>query len=574
MTTAQSYMHSETRGIGTLLNELRYFRVPDHQREYAWTEDEVDQFLSDIETATSTGSEEYFLGLVVLIEPVDDGPWEILDGQQRLATTTMVYASIRDWLRSSGLPDDAHKIQEFFIGVTELGQSNPQPRLVLNVANRAIFKEIVVGSVNDDQLEERLKGLGRYDSNRLLVEALKVCRARIRKIANISGSDSVVQSKALFKLAIYLRDKARLVALRVRSTANAYMIFESLNDRGSDLSVLDLIKNHMFGRAQDRFSEIQAHWERMIANLGDRRADDFLKAYWTSRHGRIQRGQLFNEWRIQVNQFDADGLVNLAAELGIAADQFSALTVPDHEVWSIHNPMTKQSLRHLSMLGSRQFWPLMMAALLRFDPEKMQKFLNRLVIFVIRYQTVGKNRTGLIEIAGARIARRVFHREIKSPAGVWTELSALVSDDTQFRNDFTTYSEGNGTIARYMLHELESVRRKTEGTSTDIGPIDGLSVDHILPKNPSPEWAEILKSDKTLLRDLGKAIGNQCLVHKDANKKVGSHGFDQKRKNIYEGAGLLLTRDIARESTWTRQELEKRQQELAELAVRAWPLPQ
>lgn len=97
-----SYMDAHTQGIGELIQHGRFFRVPEHQRDFAWTDEEVEQFLDDVIAALQAEEEDYFLGLIVLVEPQQGEVCEILDGQQRLATTTMVYAAIREWLYGAG----------------------------------------------------------------------------------------------------------------------------------------------------------------------------------------------------------------------------------------------------------------------------------------------------------------------------------------------------------------------------------------------------------------------------------------------------------------------------------------
>src|SRR5258708_25032495 len=117
-------MNADTRGIGELIQANRLFAVPDHQRDYAWdADDEVLQFIEDLEREMLEGrSDDYFLGLIVLVHPEDGQPWEILDGQQRLATTTMIYAAIRDWLSANRRDVDAQVIQNDYIGIRTLGE--------------------------------------------------------------------------------------------------------------------------------------------------------------------------------------------------------------------------------------------------------------------------------------------------------------------------------------------------------------------------------------------------------------------------------------------------------------------
>ena len=126
-------MVSETRGIGQLLNERRYFAVPRHQRDFAWPLGAVEQYLEDVVGAMSEADSDYFLGLIVLVNT--DNPtekrYEILDGQQRLATTTMILAAIRQWLRESGQDTEATKIQKDFIGISEIGEEQDEPRLII-----------------------------------------------------------------------------------------------------------------------------------------------------------------------------------------------------------------------------------------------------------------------------------------------------------------------------------------------------------------------------------------------------------------------------------------------------------
>ena len=158
----------------------------------------------------------------------------------------------------------------------------------------------------------------------------------------------------MFNLANYMRDKVKIVAMDVASTANAYRIFETLNDRGLDLSALDLVKNHLFGRSSNRLSEVQSNWLRMLSNISGKQADDFLKTFWTSRWGRIQRGRLFDEWRAKYDSSSPGAVVNLSADLDQAANRFSALEMPEHDTWNEYSSVCKRAIKSLSLL---EIWP-------------------------------------------------------------------------------------------------------------------------------------------------------------------------------------------------------------------------
>ena len=149
------YMGAETKGIGQLIEERKTFRVPDHQRDFTWPVGAVEQYLDDVSLALDTGAPHYFMGLLVLVDADSDGAWKILDGQQRIATTTMVYAAMRHWMRENGFSPDAELLQRSYIGVAELGQSQHRPRLTMNVNNSSVFEELVVNQASDELLEKR-----------------------------------------------------------------------------------------------------------------------------------------------------------------------------------------------------------------------------------------------------------------------------------------------------------------------------------------------------------------------------------------------------------------------------------
>jgi hypothetical protein len=567
-------MRADTYGIGELITRYRLLRVPTHQRDYAWTRDEVQQFLDDIIGAIREEADDYFVGLIVLVRPDQDGVWQILDGQQRLATTTMIYAAIRQWLAQAGRDDDEHQVQSTFIGIRELGEVSHRPRLTLNVNNRERFREVVVNQCTDDLLESRRKESGKFSSDRKLIEAAITCRETVAELTKSMASDLGKQAERLYELASYLEKSVKIVCLEVPSTLNAYMIFESLNDRGLDLSILDLLKNYMFGRAGDRLDEVQSNWSRMVALLGDREADDFLKVFWTSRFGRVQRGKLFDELRKKY--VDHRDMITLSLELARAAEKYSALGMPEHDVWAEYSKLCRERVGILSLLGNRQTRAIILSALEQFKDQDMEKLLQHLITLTVRYQLVGKGRTGALEIACARVASKVFSSELNTPMKVWKQLSALVPDDVVFQSDFAQLSEPDAPRARYLLRELEiaATRKADPGKPLELGPTTSLTLEHILPKNPSGAWSKELKTDPDLRTTFLHRLGNLCLTEEKLSLKVGSSGFAQKCAAIYSQSQLRLTGEVANYENWNRRSIEERQAGMARLAVAAWPLPQ
>jgi hypothetical protein len=567
-------MGAETKGIGQLIEERKSFRVPDHQRDFSWPVGAVEQYLDDVSLALQTPAPHYFIGLVVLVDPDSEGTWRILDGQQRIATTTMVYAAMRHWLRENGFSADADLLQQSYIGVAELGQAQHRARLTLNVNNSGVFEEVVVNQASDEQLEKRKRDFGRNSSNRRLIEAMMACRNAIRELARSGGPDLKAQAAKLYKMAEYIRDNVQLVCMDVSSTDNAYVIFEALNDRGVDLSVLDLVKNHVFSKAGTRLAQAQSDWIRMVASLGDRKADDFLKAFWTSRYGRIQKGSLFRE--ISHKYSTNPQAMNLSQELKADVDLYAAYDLSDSEVWSEHSEKAREHVRTLSLLGGTQPQPIVMSALRKFDREQMEKLLHYLICLIIRYQLIGGGRTGRLELTIAKIAPSIATGALKTPAAIWRELVPIIPSDEEFMQDFQVFTETKMARARYILAELEMSRRKANRTNrkSELAPVSAgtLTVEHILPKNPSQEWKSVISSDSSIVADCVNRLGNLCLVDESANRSLGSKAFKKKSEQLYQQSELLLTQDVAQDrDVWGRAQIDKRQRELAQLAVKTWP---
>lgn len=573
---AKQQMSSETRGIGQLLNERRYFEVPAHQRDYAWPIGAVEQYLDDVTNAMDDPSSDYFLGLLVLVgaEDTPSNRYEILDGQQRLATTTMIYSAIRQWLRDNGLDSEAAKIQNDFIGISEIGEEQDEPRIVLNVNNRDVFQELIVNPCPDKNIEIKLASEGRYTSTRKLLEAALLCRKYIANLAEKQGDEKKQKSAVLFQLAKYIRDRVQVNCLDVSAPENAYTIFESLNDRGIDLSVLDLLKNHLLREAGNKEAVILSNWTKMTSTIGDRKGDDFLKAFWTSRFGRIQRGRLFKELKSKYNS--KAEVAQLSNDLAQVADHYGNLEVSDSDLWKQYSEATRVNIEALTLLGAKQTHPILLSAIEKFSATDVEKLTSHLVTVILRYQLVGRGRTGKLEIQSAAIASNIWSGKLKSAHAVWEKLKTILPADDEFLEDFSRYAETKAARARWILRELEIQKWKNcnPGKSLQSEPIKDPSIvnlEHILPKNPSQDWAGVISSDKEFITDCLNRLGNLCLLDKPNNKKEASGSYS-KKSTTYRSSEFILTREVSeKHPQWDRVAVEDRQKELAILAVERWP---
>jgi hypothetical protein len=563
-------MEAPTIGIGRLIREGGRFSVPHHQRDYSWTEDEIEQLFQDVLDALDSDQEEYFIGLMVFM-PAGNREFTILDGQQRLATTILILSSIRTWLRARDYIQDADQIQSTYIAARELGSQEYQPLLVLNQNNNRFFERYVVREAPDEDIRLTLDQLKRYDPSRPLLEGILFCRTRIKSIAAPGNNDDSAGARRLFELVRYLEDGVKVVRLNVPSEANAYTVFETLNDRGLDLSVLDLVKNHVFGRmtSTSQLRDTQSRWTQMMANLANVPADDFLKAWWTSRRGRVQTAQLFPRFKHEVTA--AQDAVSVSEDMLAASEIYAALEIADDPLWADVSEGARQRVRALRLLGARQVKPVLLSAFERFELRELERLLHLLEVLIVRYQLIGGGRTGRLEISCARLAHRIYQKEVLTAVHARDAIRDIFPSDEDFRMSFLNKQERNNQKVKYILSQLEIQARRAEGKAPlgdELEPLRSLTVEHVFPRSPGSEWSTLLDADPLIQEECTFRLGNICLLT-SVNRNLGNRPFSEK-KETFKKSNLLLTSRISEAEVWDRSSIEKRQARLAKLAVTHW----
>ena len=136
-----SQMEFNMLGIGTVLLRNRLV-VPLNQREYSWEERHVQELFQDLAGAISSGKQAYFLGVIVLTNGTE-GNLEIADGQQRLATTTILLAAIRNYFHNRNDQEMVHYLQGFLDTFVPEAREHT-PRLRLNVTDHEFFRRRVL----------------------------------------------------------------------------------------------------------------------------------------------------------------------------------------------------------------------------------------------------------------------------------------------------------------------------------------------------------------------------------------------------------------------------------------------
>src|SRR5204863_473284 len=186
----------------------------------------------------------YFLGTIVTI-PRTGGALEVVDGQQRLATTAIMLSAIRDYLRSRDAMI-AESIDSEFLTVIDRVSRARIPRLRLNLDDNDYFRARLTGTQPAPAATK--------PSHVLLAAAFVEAKEQVTRV--VAGFDEKDHGDTLNRWINFMEARALAVLLRVPNDADAYRMFETLNDRGLRTSQSDLVKNYLFGRSGDRVGEV------------------------------------------------------------------------------------------------------------------------------------------------------------------------------------------------------------------------------------------------------------------------------------------------------------------------------
>lgn len=154
MPTTDSGIEFNLSGLGSAI-EASQFAVPIYQRSYAWDAEQIDDFWSDLLGALDSSEPDYFIGSLVLTRSQDNERLIIIDGQQRLATTTIFLAAIRDLAEARGKGPLAENIASKFLTAYDFDTDALVPRLALNADDDDFFRKSILRIASDGSTTAR-----------------------------------------------------------------------------------------------------------------------------------------------------------------------------------------------------------------------------------------------------------------------------------------------------------------------------------------------------------------------------------------------------------------------------------
>jgi hypothetical protein len=552
------------RSIGELLgtSERRPVILPAFQRPYSWEKTQVATFWGDLiafleKFRRRPIDSSYFLGPVVILD--DPTRVIILDGQQRLATSTILLASIRNLARAlgGGVQQGADFARDLQRDVIEKSDNPLTYALTLGDLDEPFFVTAVKvdpAGVVTPTLRSHLLIQGAADYFR-------------EQLGTLVESKTPTASLALLKEVKDAVTKAiSLVAITVKNEEDAYDIFESLNDRGLRLSVPDLVVNLLLRRCPDDPSRhtVRLKWNTVVQELGKRDISRFLRHLWISRFGDLKARGLYTEIKDHLQE---EKITSLQFAEMCAGEANTYVGLIEKTLG-----MSKQAKRNLKglldNLGVNNALPLLLSGYRSLNASDFEKLLNAAIAIYIRHTLIANQNPLDLETAfydAAREIRAQYTSKVSSAkilAAAKRILVAINPADDLVEAKASELVLSRSEASWFMAEVAAAMQSKTK----EVAP-DKANIEHIFPQNAeAAEWPARDKLEPYIWH-----IGNLTVLGKRINMKARNKAFADKCVENYSKSEIMMTQDLTRlPAAWDEAAIKARATRLAKTIAQLW----
>jgi hypothetical protein len=554
--------------IGHILaDSTRRLRVPKNQRPYKWEKEHIDDLYEDLRGAF--GSEEYFLGSIVVVKSQDF--LEVNDGQQRLATSLILIAAIRDYFLWKKEKRNATKVENKYLLTENERTEEVEARLHLSGQDHEFFLNRILRSPDDALRKSAEQQDITKPSHERIMKAAQIAKKFVKDIAGGKTATREQQNTALWDWLDFLVKSARVIWVEVADARTAYLIFETMNDRGLKLTSADLLKNRLLAEAGNREDEAFELWQRMAGKLenlkeGEEAMVDYIRYLWIATRGAARSRELYDKIKTSIkNKTDA---LNFVTELEQRAGDYAALSTPTDGKWNEYGPSVKKMISTLDILGAKQVRTMLLSALPVFSVKQMTNLLRASICWSVRFLISGTP-SGNLEGYYGKAALAIKEKKLRKVSDVTKIMLEWVPPDEKFKPAFENAIVSQSPLVTYYLRAIQ-LQQDGEKEPEYI-PNDGSEInrEHIMPESLArPEWAHI---PKDMAKQFLNRLGNQVLLQQTENSTFGDQGYDIK-KPVLLASAYSLTKAAGKYPKWDFDTIREQQKELAKFAVKTWPL--
>ena len=538
-----------------IFSEEFWFVIPQYQRPYVWQEDNIQELIDDLYYAfENKGSSEYFLGALVLkrTKEKEFREYEILDGQQRLTTLTMMIAVLRDLMTK---PKYKWTLSEMIYQEdNELLKVPARSRLKFNTRDKVkdFMNEFILlpkGTKKEELLEAE-------ESSNISVSNMAKA---IRTIHNIFSTKEDLEA-----FAVFLLNNVLFIYVSTDNTEDAFRLFTILNDRGMPLSNADILKSINIGEvADDELDEYSKHWEYLEEKY-NKGFDRFLSFARTILLKNKPVSNLLDEYEKNIYQ---KGILKKGKN---TIDYFIELDEIYDKIIDLQSDKLSNDYKNLITimkigLYSDEWIPALLSYFLKFEYYELDTFIKKL-----EYKFVGD----LLTNVSSSKRRENLNNIIKAiEISDKSTLNDLFDNKELFdidRNIFRNVINGEIYGKKYTKYLLLKIEYLMSDNMVHLSNYREITIEHVLPQHPlkKSHWRRDFTENQR--KQWTNRISNLVLISNKKNIKLGNLDFKKKkeeylkhRMDVFNSSKIFLDKS----SKWDEATLKSRQNTLVNMLV-------
>lgn len=561
-------MKAAETSLRNLLEGTKQFQIPLFQRPYSWKKENWGALWADLMSLYKDEVKGfYFLGPIVTQSAPGTAegisPYIVIDGQQRLTTLTILLAALRNCLEKSD-KNMAQEVEELYL-INKFKKDDDIYKVLPTQDDREAYKSIIQSKKTKD-----IKKEGQ------IYEAYKFFDGKLKKP---DADEEIIIDYAKFKIIVL--ERLLLVNITSDDNDNPYLIFESLNNKGEELTQADLVRNYIFMKlpAEERDEVYTSEWlplqEKFKLNVENKGyADELTNAIWfyLRKDGEaINQKAVYKEVKKIFDNSDHGVKLELK-RLTQFANYYQRLKFDGEESEPKLRRWFQRLLRldfttcHIFLLNIYQEYEEK-----RLSLEDFEKIMRYLESYFVRRWLAG---------ISTRVLGNVFNNLYnqvrgKNPDDIVSSLRAVLlsfegnqawPDDEAFIQGIinqSVYSKSSSDRSKLLLESIEeSLTREQVNPQT-------LTIEHIMPQKLKKEWQQMLgKHHVTIHKKWLHTLGNLTLT--GYNSEQSNKQFTEK-KLFLKTSNLTLNQYFQNVDIWDEEAIISRAKYIADIAIKVWP---
>ncbi len=508
MSNIDEIFKPENKSIKQIFGDTdAFYQMPIYQRPYSWDKERVEQLWYDILEAYKNNNEDssidpnYFLGSVVVVKKPDN--YEVVDGQQRLTTLTILFSTLRD------LNLEIAQKNIISNSITDLVESKERLKLTTHLNNQALFEESVLKGINFDATKKELT------DNRFLQTAFYF-KDLITKANNKEHEDYIDNFGNFID---YLFNKTTMIKIVCFDEGFAIKLFTVLNDRGLDLTPADIIKAYLLQNLDEsRRNSFTEVWKRIetTCKLSDESLQSIFNLYLYYLKGENPRRALQDELKEQFKNQNPQTVI-------LDIEKFAK------NILDINSDNKDKNISMLKYLRQSIYWKSILATAKQVEYSSYNELKSLITKYY--YQSWIANGTS------NRVKQTSFNilKKVKAKADI-SVIKNLVTENLEKYDEYTDFlNTDNAYWTNWHKPLLLSIEYYQQDEKDFITISRDLHTEHILPKEWNREelnWRDSFSEENA--KSVLNSLGNLTLLSGTKNIQASNRNYSDKTE-IYKG---------------------------------------